>query len=151
MKRSTSLTFRKDNGEGALSQVLTSYPMSSKTCQVWYHFTVCTVCMFTWRKALSCVLLLSKNFWSMDLKGSLLRDGNCSFFNDGKHWRRQTSRGSTVVPTEMRNITHKLKDFALHFNMASFFPDNTVLCINKYTEYLLQYFRHFSRSHWHQI
>lgn len=41
---------------------------------------------FTWRKALSCVLLLSRNFWSMDLKGSLLRDGSCSFFSDGKHW-----------------------------------------------------------------
>lgn len=46
--------------------------------------------MFTCRKALSCVLLLSKNFWSMDLKGSLLSDGNWSFFKDGKHWNRQS-------------------------------------------------------------
>lgn len=61
------------------------------------RFRVWTVCMFTWRKALSWVLLLSKNFWSMDLKGSLLSDGSWSFFNDGKHWGGQTHRDSNVI------------------------------------------------------
>lgn len=53
----------------------------------------------TWRKALSWVLLLSRNFWSMDLNGSLLSEGNCNFFNDGKHWEEKKNKDLTDTHT----------------------------------------------------
>lgn len=52
--------------------------------------------MFSW------FLDFSRNFWSMDLNGSLLSEGSWTFFKEGKHWqekqkKRQVACGVRVL------------------------------------------------------
>lgn len=61
-----------------------------KMCRMNYRGK-CSLCHkvtlnLTCKNVFSWFLDFSRNFWSMDLNGSLLREGSWTFFKEGKHW-----------------------------------------------------------------